>query len=273
MVLLALADFANTEGHAWPSMETLAAKCSRSEQTVREAVQRLARAGHITRTAREGRPSLYVVHPVTPTDIHEGSELHEGYSFPEGSRNQQGSENHNPTPPNIPEGTPGKIQGGPLPISGPEPINNRSLNRSGEPSRGARARAGRLPEDWQPAPLTFGSVAEGIVATWENGRVHRELSKFRDYWAAASGQRASKHDWQAAWRTWIATADEIGKRSGGQRARGSGWAARPGMEGVEPVSLDDEYPGLAPSRARPANRKIGISRDIDGAADELGFRL
>jgi hypothetical protein len=66
--------------------------------------------------------------------------------------------------------------------------------RTAGPERGSR-----LPTNWTPSaadvaycrqrrpdldPLT---VAEG----------------FRDHWTAESGQRASKRDWGAAWRTWV----------------------------------------------------------------------
>lgn len=84
--------------------------------------------------------------------------------------------------------------------------------------------AHRLPDDWSPEPLTDGTVAFDIVAAWEPGRIERELSKFRDYWKAASGSKARKHDWQAAWRTWIGNADEFGSRSSrGRQSSGSAW--------------------------------------------------
>lgn len=64
----------------------------------------------------------------------------------------------------------------------------------------------RLPDDWQPEPLT--AETANMVQLWEVGRLERELSKFKDYWKGASGRRASKDDWQAAWRFWLANADE-----------------------------------------------------------------
>jgi hypothetical protein len=35
---------------------------------------------------------------------------------------------------------------------------------------------------------------------------HLEAVKFCDYWQAASGRNATKHDWQATWRNWIRNA-------------------------------------------------------------------
>jgi hypothetical protein len=57
-------------------------------------------------------------------------------------------------------------------------------------------RASRLPDD-------FGLTDERRkVATTESLDAERTFSKFCDFWRAASGQRARKHDWDAAWRYW-----------------------------------------------------------------------
>jgi len=68
------------------------------------------------------------------------------------------------------------------------------------------ARGARLPTDWAPseAGLSFASQ-QGLT----NGRVALEAEKFRDYWTAATGQHASKADWQAAWRTWVRKSVEM----------------------------------------------------------------
>ncbi|WP_162527164.1 helix-turn-helix domain-containing protein [Sphingomonas solaris] len=63
IVLLALADCANDEGVCWPSMASLAAKCSKTDRTVQAAVKSLVVAGHLSRTERPGKGVLYTVHP------------------------------------------------------------------------------------------------------------------------------------------------------------------------------------------------------------------
>lgn len=63
LVLLALADCANDEGHCWPSMRTLAAKCSKSDRTVQAAIKALEAAGHLTRREVPGKGCNYTVHP------------------------------------------------------------------------------------------------------------------------------------------------------------------------------------------------------------------
>lgn len=81
----------------------------------------------------------------------------------------------------------------------------------------------RLPDGWMPSRTT---LSQFTAKGYSTDVIDRELTSFRDYWAAESGQRARKHDWDAAFRTWIARSFN-GKR-GGQgscMAAGSGNAA------------------------------------------------
>lgn len=63
IVLLALADCANDEGHCWPSMASLSRKCSKGERTVQGAIKALCEAGHLTRREVPGKGCNYTVHP------------------------------------------------------------------------------------------------------------------------------------------------------------------------------------------------------------------
>lgn len=63
IVLLALADCANDEGHCWPSMATLSKKCSKGERTVQGVIKDLVKAGHLTRKEVLGKGCNYYVHP------------------------------------------------------------------------------------------------------------------------------------------------------------------------------------------------------------------
>jgi hypothetical protein len=64
LVLLALADCANDEGHCWPSMATLARKCSKSDRTIQGCIQSLCARGHLTRREVVGKGCNYTVHPI-----------------------------------------------------------------------------------------------------------------------------------------------------------------------------------------------------------------
>jgi hypothetical protein len=63
IVLLALADCANDEGHCWPGMASLVAKCSKSDRTIQAAIKALCDAGHLTRREVPGKGCNYTVHP------------------------------------------------------------------------------------------------------------------------------------------------------------------------------------------------------------------
>lgn len=65
-VLLALADCANDVGTGcFPSVPTIAKKCSLSVRVVRKCIGELSHEGHITINERSGRSSTYDIHPGT----------------------------------------------------------------------------------------------------------------------------------------------------------------------------------------------------------------
>jgi hypothetical protein len=93
------------------------------------------------------------------------------------------------------------------PALNPSSLNPESLNPL-PTVESARARnATRLPEDFSLTP------ERTLVAEAEKLPADRTFAKFRDYWRAASGAKARKHDWDATWRNWC--------RSEADRSRGS----------------------------------------------------
>jgi hypothetical protein len=79
----------------------------------------------------------------------------------------------------------------------PDTDLDKDEEKTEEGARASRARpAHRLPDDFA---LTD---ERRTVATTEGLDAQRTFEKFRDFWRAASGQRARKHDWDAAWRYW-----------------------------------------------------------------------
>lgn len=87
--------------------------------------------------------------------------------------------------------------------------------------------ARRVPDDFKPT--------DEMKKWWnDNGMgtvldAWGEHEKFMDYWRAASGQRATKHDWAATWRNWMRRAyEEAGaRRPGAALAPTSGAPYRP----------------------------------------------
>jgi hypothetical protein len=63
IVLLALADCANNEGHCWPSVASLVRKCSKSERTIQGCIKRLVEEGLLIRREVLGKGCNYTVLP------------------------------------------------------------------------------------------------------------------------------------------------------------------------------------------------------------------
>jgi len=72
-----------------------------------------------------------------------------------------------------------------------------ALEADGEASKPAKRKtAQRIPDDFE---LT---EERRLVAEAEKLPAERTFAKFVDYWRAASGAKARKYDWDAAWRNW-----------------------------------------------------------------------
>lgn len=82
-----------------------------------------------------------------------------------------------------------------------------------------RARGHRLPVDWQPGPLP--AELASAVSAWPSGALERELARFRDWAASATGPNATKSDWNAAWRNWLRKAEDEGRYRTNDRQRPS----------------------------------------------------
>lgn len=92
-----------------------------------------------------------------------------------------------------------------------------------------RKRGTRITEDWMPSP----EVKSKMLAERPGVDYRTEHRNFIDHFLAASGQNATKVDWDAAWRKWMRSA-----RSGvvnGQAARPATVHVTPPAEPVEPL--------------------------------------
>jgi uncharacterized protein YdaU (DUF1376 family) len=80
----------------------------------------------------------------------------------------------------------------------------------------APARGARLKPDWTPSAdnLVYAS-REGF----SDAETARMVEAFRDYWTAATGQRATRLDWSATWRTWVRTERDRRPRRSGSAGR------------------------------------------------------
>jgi Helix-turn-helix domain len=183
LVLLALADCANDEGHCWPGIATLKKKCSKSERTIQGCIRTLCEKGHLTRREVVGKGCNYVVHPTV--------------GFADIAPADTAPRRNCATQP-LPE-TPAEIAVTPA-AAAPKPSKNRK-----EPSPIKCAR--ELPDDWGPAEFAIGSESRKVVDGWPPGELVVQLEMFR----AQHGKRGDKFvDWQKAWSTWVLNTRKFG---------------------------------------------------------------
>jgi hypothetical protein len=134
-------------------------------------------------------------------------------------------------------------------------------------------RGGRLPATWQPsnAGVCF-ALSRGLLAE----QVEVESEKFKNYWAAKTGQGATKLDWDATWRNWIistverfnGTAPIKSRQPGAYRAAGSAPAGADAiLAGMARIArrIDQREPPARPedrqaSADTNAPRKLGFDR-------------
>lgn len=63
MVLMCLCDYANDDGNCWPSVATMARKCSKSERTTQVALKWLRDNGFFHEEVRPGTSTIYHLNP------------------------------------------------------------------------------------------------------------------------------------------------------------------------------------------------------------------
>jgi hypothetical protein len=205
LMLLAIADFSDDDGRAYPSVSTLAAKCRTAPRYAMKLLEALSASGELEirknqgPMGRGGRTNLYRVavermRAAGDKAVNQSSGVQAAEVMNSGAVVNQSSGVN----PGARSGEPGFR----------EVVNQRSPKPSGnrqEPERARAARSAastrgsRLSSDWTPtaADLTFcreqrPDLDPRIVA-----------DDFRDYWTAKTGAGATKLDWSATWRTWV----------------------------------------------------------------------
>lgn len=197
MVLLAMCDSASDDGKCWPSIETLMQKCSMGERTVQQHLAVMEADGIIKRDMRAGRSTVYNIDPrklCTPAESAPPHISHPADSAPTPADSA-------PQPPQNPHPTPADF----APRNVKEP--------SKEPSKKRKvARGSRLPADWKLLGKHAKAALE-IEPKWTEAEIRMIGDKFKDHWIAASGNGASKLDWDATWRNWCRNEQQRGSVS------------------------------------------------------------
>lgn len=195
LVLLAIADFCDDEGRAYPAVPTLARKANLSERATQYALRELQDLGElqIQTNAGRSRSNLYTV--TVPADGAKSApvqNLHPAKSAPSMVQNLHPDGAHVCTLTVIEPSSEPSVS-----IVGPHSAKNAT-----RPRAEATPRATRLPADWRPSAADLAWSAANVPDVDTDDATAR----FCDYWQAASGANARKLDWSATWRNWLRNA-------------------------------------------------------------------
>lgn len=173
MVLLCLCDFSSDHGVCWPSVATIARKCSKSPRTVQGAIKWLREEGFCDWDDTPGKPHKFELNPrricapPPPQDLHP-AEI---------------------APPQKTSPTPAE--------SAPKPLRTTKVR---EEAIASSIRAHELPDDWAPSVFGLATQSRGIVDGWPPGEIVIQLEHFRAH-HRKRGDRFKR--WQDAWSTWV----------------------------------------------------------------------
>lgn len=189
LVLLALADCANDEGHCWPSAPTLARKSGQGERTVRRCIHSLILKGHLTQQQRLGSSPVYVVHPCQSGTPARAAPLP-----------------HRPPP--LPERQATPARAAPKPLKKHQEPSN-SISRA-------------IPDDWQPREFGIGTQSRKVTDGWPPGELEAQLEQFKAHHRSKGNKFRDPQD---AWSTWVLNTRKFGigrdGRTTGRNERGN----------------------------------------------------
>jgi hypothetical protein len=244
VLLLAIADFADDEGYAYPAVQTLSHKCRMSERNTRYTLRALVDSGEllIKRGAGQRGANLYRV------TVERNLPLFD-----------QQSTGAKIAPAKIAPATGG--------IEGVQPASEgAAIAIAPEPSvnisKPSGARATRLSPDWQ-LPKALGDWALKDQPTWTADHVRRVAENFRDHWIAVPGQRGTKLDWPATWRKWV-------RSEGAMKATKNGARAKPWFLGASGITEKGRARGFdVPADARGWDAFKAKVYEAEGVTPEM----
>ena len=180
-MLLAIADFSDDDGFAFPAVATLATKCRMKVRNCRYILRNLEQSGELSILANQGPhgANLYRINLNTL-----------GVQNLAGMQGIAGVQHTSP-------------RGAKHCSEGVQPIASKPSVNHQEPSTksGARSLRGtRLEADWT-LPDQYLEWAKGEFL-WSTAHTKDVADRFKDYWLGASGKNATKNDWFATWRNW-----------------------------------------------------------------------
>jgi hypothetical protein len=245
LMLLAIADFADDAGRAYPSISTLAAKCRTKPRYAMVLLEALTASGELEvrknagPIGRGGRTNLYrimfdqLTHQV-PELVNHGAPVDVAEPVNQSAPPQQAEAVHPGAPVNqsapVHQGSGSSAPGFREVVhqGAPKPSGTiRTIEEVRKAPRDAADRGSRLPADW------------ALPDTWRSWCVeHRPdlnpdqvADTFADYWRGIAGAKGRKADWFATWRNWCR----------GQRNVTAQTASQPKPAQVVALAADEQF--------------------------------
>lgn len=241
LVLLAIADFADANGEAFPSIATLASKSRLSERKVQLALKELETLGELSIEQGTGPHGRYTFRVLVGIETNvRVKNIHPEENAPRRKcgvqKSATGVQNFRDrgAVSSPPPTTPYKVEPSIEPSEEPsgrarerataDPVesadadaNSKSENKTAPPSRsnsGTGKKPGdqtprgcRLPADWSPTDAD----REVIAAECPDLDIDKATVEFRDYWRAVAGAKGVKADWSATWRNGMRKSFDMGR--------------------------------------------------------------
>lgn len=191
LCLLAIADNADENGYAWPSVETIARKAAMGERGAQKCLKNLAQMGLIRIEVGGGRSKTNAYQITT-----NGIGPQDGHKNPE-------QNTVNGSSPFIAENPEQPCKNPEPPFAKPRtPVHLNSQEPSVEPSETDLSRKAKIPQIWQPCPEMLAYARKVELTEDETAEIAHE---FHGYWLERKDQGARKTErgWRQTWNNHI----------------------------------------------------------------------